>query len=239
MKIKCCVVDDEPLALNQMKRYVKQTDFLELVASFDNGIDAQNFLRDNQVDLLFLDIQMPQLTGLDLSRLVSPESKIIFTTAFEKYAVQGYKVNALDYLLKPIPYSEFLEASQKALAYFNPKTNSHFKIDLGQEYIFVKSDYKQVKILISEILYIEGLKDYVKIWLTDQPKPILSIMSLKKLEESLSEDFMRVHRSFIVSLDKIMAVERGQIIIGNDVRITVAEQYKKKFSDFLSRNSFN
>lgn len=239
MKIKCCVVDDEPLALNQMKRYVAQTDFLELVASFDNGVDAQNFLRDNPVDLLFLDIQMPQFTGLDLSRLVDPESKIVFTTAFEKYALQGYKVNALDYLLKPIPYSEFLAASQKALDWFSAKNSTQIRVNNTQEYIFVKSEYKQVKIHFSEILYIEGLKDYVKIWLVDKPKPVLSIMSLKKLEESLSDDFMRVHRSFIISLGKIMAVERGQILMGNDVRITVAEQYKKKFSDFLSRNSFN
>lgn len=239
MKIKCCVVDDEPLALSQMKRYVAQTDFLELVASFDNGIDAQNFLRDNSVDLIFLDIQMPQFTGLDLSKLIDPDCKIIFTTAFEKYALQGYKVNALDYLLKPIQYSEFLEASQKALAWFNSKSTSAIKLESGLDFIFVKSEYKQVKILFSEILYIEGLKDYVKIWLMNHPKPVLSIMSLKKLEESLPEDFMRVHRSFIVCLGKITAVERGQILMENDVRITVAEQYKKKFSDFLSRNSFN
>ncbi|MBI3134424.1 MAG: response regulator transcription factor [Bacteroidetes bacterium] len=239
MKIKCCVVDDEPLALSQMKRYVAQTDFLELAASFDNGIDAQNFLRENAVDLLFLDIQMPQFSGLDLSKLVDTECKIIFTTAFEKYALQGYKVNALDYLLKPISYSEFLEASQKALAWFSSKNNASFKVDSGQDYIFVKSEYKQVKILFNEILYIEGLKDYVKIWLADQPKPVLSIMSLKKLEDLLPSDFMRVHRSYIVSLDKITAIERGQILVGDNVRITVAEQYKKKFSEFLSRNSYN
>jgi len=235
MKINCCIVDDEPLALGLLERYVDKTEFLELKGKCNSAFEAIKILNNNKIDVLFLDIQMPDINGLEFSKVIDPKIKIVFTTAFDQYAIDGYKVNALDYLLKPISYDEFeasaLKCQDSILSSTSVEQNT-------QQFIFVKSEYKQVKIELSNILYIEGLKDYVKIWLKDQTKPILTIMSLKLLEQSLSTNFMRIHRSFIVALDKVTSFEKGQVLIGDSVRITVAEQYKKKFNIFLSDNSF-
>jgi two-component system response regulator LytT len=190
--------------------------------------------------LIFVDIQMPELTGLEFSRTLNKDTKLIFTTAFSEYALESYKVNALDYLLKPFNYEEFLKAANKAKEWFDLVKSE--KIILQTEasnFMFVKSEYKQIKINLNDVLYFEGLKDYVKIWLKDATKPILTIMTLKSLEEKLPpKKFMRIHRSFIISLDKIDIVERGQVLFPNDTRITIAEQYKTKFNDFISGNSF-
>lgn len=235
MKINCCIVDDEPLALDLLERYVEKTDFLELKGKCSSAVDAIKILNRNKIDVLFLDIQMPDINGLEFSKVIDPKIKVVFTTAFDQYAIEGYKVNALDYLLKPISYDEFHTSALKCqgtiMSTITVEENT-------QQFIFVKSEYKQVKIEFSNILYIEGLKDYVKIWLKSETKPILTIMSLKLLEQSLSSNFMRIHRSFIVALDKVTSFEKGQVLIGDSVRITVAEQYKKKFNDFLSDNSF-
>jgi DNA-binding LytR/AlgR family response regulator len=236
MKINCCIVDDEPLALDLIERYVERTDFLELKGKCSSAVEAIKILNKNKIDVLFLDIQMPDINGLEFSKVIDPKIKIIFTTAFDQYAIDGYKVNALDYLLKPISYDEFHTSALKCQNIIM-SANSSIE-ENAQQFIFVKSEYKQVKIELNNILYIEGLKDYVKIWLTDQAKPILTIMSLKLLEQSLSAKFMRIHRSFIVALDKVSSFEKGQILIGDAFRITVAEQYKKKFNSFLSDNSF-
>lgn len=235
MKINCCIVDDEPLALGLLERYVDKTEFLELKGKCNSAFEAIKILNNNKIDVLFLDIQMPDINGLEFSKVIDPKIKIVFTTAFDQYAIDGYKVNALDYLLKPISYDEFeasaLKCQDSILSSTSVEQNT-------QQFIFVKSEYKQVKIELSNILYIEGLKDYVKIWLKGQTKPTLTIMSLKLLEQSLSTNFMRIHRSFIVALDKVTSFEKGQVLIGDSVRITVAEQYKKKFNIFLSDNSF-
>ena len=235
MKINCCIVDDEPLALDLLERYVEKTDFLELKGKCSSAVEAIKILNKNKIDLIFLDIQMPDINGLELSKIIDSKIKVIFTTAFDKYAIDGYKVNALDYLLKPISYDEFLESAQKGQVSLSDQSVTE---NSKQEFIFVKSEYRQVKIELNTILYIEGLKDYVKIWVKDQPKPILTIMSLKLLEQSLSSKFMRIHRSYIIALDKILSFEKGQVLIGNEGRITVAEQYKKKFNNFLTDNSF-
>lgn len=235
MKINCCIVDDEPLALGLLERYVDKTEFLELKGKCNSAFEAIKILNNNKIDVLFLDIQMPDINGLEFAKVIDPKIKIVFTTAFDQYAIDGYKVNALDYLLKPISYDEFeasaLKCQDSILSSTSVEQNT-------QQFIFVKSEYKQVKIELSNILYIEGLKDYVKIWLKGQTKPILTIMSLKLLEQSLSTNFMRIHRSFIVALDKVTSFEKGQVLIGDSVRVTVAEQYKKKFNIFLSDNSF-
>lgn len=235
-KISCVVVDDEPIALELLKRYVERTPFLFLEAAFGNGIDVLSYMEEHQPDLIFLDIQMPDLNGLQLSKNLPKDTKIIFTTAYDQYALDGYKVSALDYLLKPIGYGEFLSAAHKAKEWFNyrEQANSNSEaVRIAENYIFVKSEYKTLKINLRDILYMEGLKDYVKIYVEQQQKPILTLLSLKKLEAALpSLLFMRVHRSFIVSLSKIEAVERNQILI-NEMRITVAEQYKEKFKAFI------
>lgn len=238
-KLTCLIADDEPMALNLMESYVLKTPFLELKYRCSSAIEAMGKLEeDKEIDLFFLDIQMPDLTGLEFSKLLPPRSKVIFTTAFEQYAVDGYKVNALDYLLKPFDYSEFLNAATKARNYFESLQPAHEKTEKKQEFFFVKSEYRQIKINFSEILFIEGLKDYVKIFMKDQPKPVLTLMSLKKLEEELPSDhFMRVHRSYIVALDKIEAIERNHIVI-SDQQIAIAPNYKDSLMEYIRRKSF-
>lgn len=240
MKLSCIVVDDEPMALQLVENYVLKTPFLELKGKFSNAIDVLQFFHSTEetIDLIFLDIQMPELTGLDLSKKIPPTTKIIFTTAFDKYALEGYKVNAVGYLLKPFSYVEFLEAAEKVQKLSQSSVNFG-AVETSQQpnYMFVKSDYKQLKINFDDIIYIEGLKDYVKIHLTTQSTPILTLLSLKKLTEQLPSDrFMRVHRSFIVALDKVKEVERHQIVFGKQ-RITIAEQHRESFDDFLKQNS--
>ena len=240
-KITCLIADDEPMALSLIESYVLKTPFLELKAKCNSAIKAMEFLEtDSDIDLFFLDIQMPDLTGLEFSRLLPAKSKVIFTTAFDQYAIEGYKVNALDYLLKPFDYNEFLNAAQKARNHF--ETNSTQNAENQQnnknsDFIFVKSEYRQIKINFSEILYIEGLKDYVKIYTSSHPRPILTLMSLKKLEEELpSEQFMRVHRSYIISLEKIEAIERNHVVIKEGF-ITIAPNYKDILMEYIKGKS--
>ena len=240
VQISCIVVDDEPMALQLIEGYVLKTPFLDLKKKCDSAIDALTFIENNPIDLIFLDIQMPDLTGIGLSKLIPKSTRVIFTTAFSEYALEGYKVDALDYLLKPFDYAEFLTAANKAREWFtlvNGKTQE--TILKEKEFLFVKSDYKQLKINLNDVLYFEGLKDYIKIWLKGQPRPILTLMSLKSLQEVLpTNKFMRIHRSFIVALEAVDVIERSQIIIG-DQRITVSENYKPEFLDYISKNSLD
>lgn len=234
MIISCITLDDEPLALRQISEYVTKTPFLELKASCISAFKALEFLEKEQVDLIFADIQMPDLNGLDFSKSLDNNIKVIFTTAYKDYALEGYKVNALDYLLKPFGYDDFLVAAQKAKTFFEMKEKASTSVEQKDNFLFVKSEYKIIKINLSDIRYIEGLKDYVKIY-TQESKPILSLLTMKSLEERLPEGFMRVHRSFIVNLNNITTIERGNIIFG-DLRISVSEQYKEKFNEFVKRN---
>jgi DNA-binding LytR/AlgR family response regulator len=238
LKISCVIVDDEPMALNLVESYVQKTPFLVLKKKCSSAIEAMEFIKTNSVDLLFLDIQMPDLTGIEFSKMLPKETRVIFTTAFDQYALEGFKVEALDYLLKPFDYAEFLAASNKAYTWFElTKGKKQPMVSDEKEFLFVKSEYKQLRIKLADVLYFEGLKDYIKIWLKNDPKPILTLMSLKSLEEELPEtQFMRVHRSFIVSLKNVEVIERSQIII-NKQRITVSEQYKPKFLEFINNNS--
>ncbi|MDX1941466.1 MAG: LytTR family DNA-binding domain-containing protein [Saprospiraceae bacterium] len=237
-KIKCLIIDDEPLALDVVENYIGRTPFLELVARCSSAFEAMEQLGKQQVDLLFLDIQMPDLTGVAFSRTLKNGPKIIFTTAFEEYALEGFKVDALDYLLKPFNYEEFLKAANKAKEWFQ-MVEAQKESGKNDSHLFVKSEYKLIKINLAEVLYFEGLKDYVKIHLSGQSKPIMSLMSLKALEEKLPNDkFMRVHRSYIVNLEKIESVERSRIVIG-DFATVVAEQYREKFQEYLSTKYLN
>lgn len=233
MKLNCAIVDDEPLALGLLESYVDKTPFLELTGKYSSAVQAMKELPGKHVDLLFLDIQMPELNGLEFSRMVDSSTRIVFTTAFGQYAIDGYKVNALDYLLKPISYVDFLQAANKALQWFELLQQPKEEI----QSIFVKSDYKLVQIELNKILYIEGLKDYIKIYEEDSPKPILSLMSMKAMEDLLpSSRFMRVHRSYIVQKDKIRIIDRGRIVFGKNY-IPVSDSYKQSFQDFLDRRS--
>lgn len=234
MTIKCILIDDEPLALDLLESYVKKTAFLELVAKCNSAIQAMEVLENEDVDLIFSDIQMPELSGMEFSKIIfDKKAKIIFTTAFEEYALEGYKVNAIDYLMKPISYPEFLSAANRAKQQI---LNQHKPAEPAdyQDYIFVKSDYRLIKIDLKDLIYIEGLKDYVKYYTINSEKPILSLKSMKSLEQELSgKSFMRVHRSFIVNLKKVTVVERNQIVFGTK-RIPVSEKHKGKFQQFLA-----
>lgn len=236
MKLRCAIIDDEPLAVELMESYVRRTPFLQLGGSFGSGITAFEALRSEPVDLLFCDIQMPELNGVELTRMLPSETRVIFTTAFSRYAVEGFRVNAVDYLLKPISYADFLAAAQKALEWFELKRHAGAPAD-DLRSIFVKTEYRLRQIELERILYIEGLKDYVKIHVEDEPHPVLSLMSLKSLEEQLPADrFIRVHRSYIVQPAKIRTIERNSIVFGRE-RIPISENYRQAFFDFLSDRS--
>lgn len=234
--ITCIVIDDEPLAVDLIVGYVQKTPFLELAGKFYSPVEAMQFVNENGVDLIFVDIQMPGLTGIEFSQLVQGKSKVILTTAYSQYALDGYKVDALDYLVKPFNYQEFLRAANKAHTWFTmAQADKTRTAEVADDAIFVKSDYKLVKILFNDILYVEGLKDYLKIHLVNQPKPVLTLMTMKAIEERLpSSQFMRVHRSFIVNLGKITTIEHYRIIFGSTY-IPVAESYKEKFRQFVNK----
>lgn len=232
--MKCIVVDDEPLALDLLESYVRKTPFLELAGKYSSAVQAMKELANQQVDLIFLDIQMPELNGLEFSRMLPPETCIIFTTAFDQYAINGYKVNAIDYLLKPISYPDFLQAANKAL---HQHELMHRTPQDEIDSIFVKSEYKLVQIELRKILYVEGLKDYIKIYEEDNPKPVLSLMSMKAMEYLLPpSQFMRVHRSYIVRKDKIRVIDRGRIVFGKTY-IPISDSYKQAFQEYLEKRS--
>ena len=238
MQLNCLIVDDEPLALDLLEAYVKRTPFLTLVGRCTNALEVLQLTKEKTVDLIFLDIQMPELSGLELSRILGNEVKVIFTTAFEQYALEGFRVDALDYLLKPVSYPEFLKAAHKALQWFDRSAGlPSVPEKRSEDSIFVKCDYKLQKIELCRIRYIEGLKDYVKIYLEEQTQPVVSLISMKSLEEMLPEtSFIRVHRSYIVNLDKITVVERNRIVFGKTY-IPVSDSYKEKFLDFINRKT--
>ena len=241
--IRCAIVDDEPLAVELLASYVNKIPFMELTGKYSNATDALKGIADAPVDLLFLDIQMPELNGLELSRMLPETTRVVFTTAFEQYALDGYRINALDYLLKPITYPTFLEACNKALKWFSltrqPEPAAAAPAPQPEEpnSIFVKSEYKLLQIKLDDIRYIEGLKDYVKIYTEQSQHPILSLMNMKAMEQMLPPSrFMRVHRSFIVSKEKIREIDRGRIVF-DDVYIPVGDSYKATFQAFIASRS--
>lgn len=232
--MRCAIIDDEPLALELLESYINKTPFLTLVGKYSSAIQALESIKENPIDLAFVDIQMPILNGLEFSRLINSETRIIFTTAFDQYAIDSYKVNALDYLLKPITYANFLQAANKALNWY---TIAKQYSQPERESIIVKSDYKHIQIELNKILYVEGLKDYIKIYIHEQAKPTLTLMSMKSMEELLpSTKFMRVHRSFIVNKNRINVIDKCRIIIEKNI-IPVSESYKSTFLQFLNERS--
>lgn len=238
--LDCIAVDDEPLALGLVSNFIEKTPFLHLSGNYFSAVEALQALETHKIDLIFLDIQMPDLTGIELARVLDKSTnspRIIFTTAYNHFALEGYKVDALDYLLKPFNYEEFLRAANKAKAYFEMKNQASLPGTAQQpeEYIFLKVEYQMVKVPLKSILFIEGLKDYVKVHIENKQRQILTLTSLKSLEDRLpSGRFMRVHRSYIINLDQINAVTRNSIVIGNST-IPVSDQYKDEFNLYLSK----
>ena len=234
MTINCAIIDDEPLAAELLKSYAKKTPFLNLTGTYSSALEAMKELRDQPAQLLFLDIQMPELSGIEFAKILPPETKIIFTTAFQQYAIEGYKVNALDYLMKPIAYEDFLKAANKALEWFSVTQKQQTYAD--DRFMYVKSDYKLVRVALDDILYIEGLKDYVRIYLEDGQR-IMSLMNMKKLEDYLPHpEFLRTHRSFIVHMTKAQSVERFRIVFDNQF-IPISDSYKEEVLEYFEQHT--
>lgn len=235
MKLDCAIIDDEPLAAELLASYARRIPELNLVGVYESAVTAMGELRIKPVDVLFLDIQMPELNGLELARLLPSKTKVIFTTAFDRYAVDGYKVKAAGYLLKPISYDDFVMAVNNVAD--SLRTITRQESMMKNRFVYVKSEYKLVRVDFDDILYVEGVKDYVKFYFSGNRKPMMTLMNMKTVEDSLPHyQFMRVHRSFIVNMDKINMIDRGRIVIG-DVFIPVSESYKDLVQKYVDRYS--
>ena len=235
--ITCIAIDDEPLALKQLKGYIEKTPFLSLENSFTNAIKALEYLQENEVDLMFVDINMPDLSGIDFVKSLSKPSKVIFTTAYREYAFEGFQLDAADYIVKPIGYADFLKAVNKVKErYFTTKEKEETAtIQNNEQFLFIKSEYKIIRIDFDNIQYLEGMRDYVRIHLDGQ-SPIMTLTGMKNLLEHLpKEKFMQVHRSFIVNLSKITTIERNRLLF-DKVYIPISEHYKEQFHVYLDNN---
>ncbi len=234
--IRCIVIDDEPLALRQMESYIQKIPFLENVSLLESALFATDVLKNEPIDLMFVDINMPDLNGMDFVKTLVNPPKVIFTTAYADYALEGFKVDALDYLLKPICFTDFLKSANKARAWFETQQTGTVQVKNDEEFLFLHSDYRIVRINLKEINYIEAMNEYVKIYLSGN-KPIMSLISMKQLEQNLnSQHFMRVHRSYIVNLSKITVIERNRIVFDGKVYIPISDQYKETFQEYLNKN---
>lgn len=235
-KIRCIVVDDEPLAVEMLAAFIRKTPSLELTATFTDPVLALSAIGEEKPDLVFLDIQMPDLNGLELSRLLPQDTRVIFTTAFRQYAFESYEVEALDYLLKPIRYQKFIESVSKAERWMEIRQAS-FRPERNRRFAFIKTDGEYRNIDFDQILYVEGMKDYVLIHLESETEPIVTHMTMKAIEEKLPSDmFMRVHRSYTVALDKITAIDSCGDILIDRISVPVSDSYRKDIERYVKEN---
>jgi two-component system LytT family response regulator len=237
MRIPCIAIDDEPLAVKKIAGYIQKIPFLELVAECRNAFEAMEILNTNNIELLFIDINMPDLNGMEFVKSLAKKPYVVFTTAYSEYAVEGFQVEAVDYLLKPISFANLLKAANKVKTLIDMKASGQKEIHKTlPNHLFVKSEYKLIRIELDDIKYIESQHEYIKFHLTGG-KSVLTQMSMKAVEELIPSDrFMRVHRSFIVQLDKITVVEGKRIVFDQKVYIPVSDQYKEKFQEFMDGN---
>lgn len=235
-KIRCIVIDDEPLAVEMIAAFIRKTPSLELTATFTDPVMALSAICEMKPDLVFMDIQMPDLNGLELSRIVTHDTRIIFTTAFKQYAFESYEVEALDYLLKPIRYNKFLESVAKAERWMEARQSAE-RPEKNHRSAFIKTDGEYRNIDFDQILYVTGMKDYVLIYLASEPEPIVTHITMKAIEEKLpSEMFMRVHRSYIVALDKITAIDSYGDILIDKISVPVSDSYRKEIEKHVKEN---
>ena len=230
-------IDDEPLALQQIAAYIQKVPFLELAAQCQSALEARSFLERDTVDAIFCDINMPDLNGMDFVKSLANPVLVVFTTAYSEYAVEGFRVNAVDYLLKPFGLQDFQRAANRIKERLQAedgrlKENSP-KTDIPDNSFFLKTDYRIVKVAVSDIRYIEGMSEYLKVWLEGQPKPIVTLLSMKKMEERLPDNFMRIHRSYIINLDKIQEVNKNRVIMDADTYLPIGDLYKEAFQAYL------
>ncbi len=237
MKISCIAIDDEPLAVKKISAYIQKTPFLELVAECRSAFEAMEIINNRTIQLIFIDINMPDLSGLEFVKSLADKPYIVFTTAYSEYAVEGFQVDAADYLLKPVTYSSFLKAANKVKNLIELNANRQKEsIRATTNHLFVKSDYKLIRIELDDIKYIESQHEYIKIHLINSA-PVMTQLSMKAIEEQLPSDrFMRVHRSYIVNLKKISVVERNRIVFDGKVYLPVSDQYKEIFQEYIDGN---
>jgi two-component system LytT family response regulator len=233
MMIKCLAIDDEPLALQQLVSYIKKVPFLELVGECQSALEASKAIQNDIVDAIFIDINMPDLNGLDFVRTLAAPPIVVFTTAYSQYAVDGYKVNAIDYLLKPFGMDDFLRAANKVKKQFDLENTASISKADEDDAMFLKTEHKVVRINISDIRYIEGMSEYLKIHLDSQSKPIIVLLSMKKLEDHLPDYFKRIHRSFIINLKKIREVNKSRVILDEDTYLPIGDLYRDDFNRYL------
>ena len=234
--IRCIAIDDEPLALNQIAGYIKKTHFLELTGLCESAAQAIKLLETTLVDLMFVDINMPDLSGIEFVKILDNPPKIVFVTAYSEYALEGFRADAIDYLLKPIGYSDFLKSATKVKTWFDSQYRKPAEVKSNKDFLFIKSEYKILRINFDDIKYIEAMSEYIRIHLISS-KPVMTQLSMKSIEEQLPDDrFMRIHRSFIINLSKISVIERNRIVFDGSTYIPVSEQYKSRFQNYIDKN---
>lgn len=232
--IRTIAIDDEPLALQQLATYIKKTSYLELVSTCQSAIEAQKILQSESIDALFVDINMPDLNGLDFVQSLTEPPLIVFTTAYSEYAIDSYKVNAVDYLLKPFSMDDFKKAAEKVERQYDLINTAAVSMVDQDDALFFKTEHRVVRVELSKIRYIEGMSEYIKIHLEGQ-KPLTVLLAMKKLEERLpSKDFMRIHRSYIINLRKIQEVNKNRVILDADTYLPIGDLYRDTFMQYLS-----
>jgi two-component system, LytTR family, response regulator len=238
--INCIAIDDEPLALELLEDNIKQVPYLNLVGKCSNAIDALQLLKEVSADLVFLDIQMPGLTGLQFIQSLTIKPMFILVTAYEKFALEGFNLNVVDYLVKPVSLDRFIKACNKAQELYELKKGNTSGGDKEDDYFFINVDYSLVKVMYNNIMWIEGLKDYIKIYLKDGSKPIVARLSLKSLEDELPPaTFLRIHKSYIISKNFISSVKKSSVLLDNKTELPVGENYKDRIQDLVSRKKFD
>ena len=231
--IRCLAIDDEPLALQQIAAYINKVPFLELAAQCQSALEARQFLSDDRVDAIFCDINMPDLNGMDFVKSLTAPPLVVFTTAYSEYAIEGFKVNAVDYLLKPFGMQEFMRAANRLQERLSvPAAAPAAETD---DTLFLKTDYRIVKVNIPDIRYVEAMSEYLKVWIEGEAKPIITLLSMKKMEERLPDNFMRIHRSYIINLDKIQEVNKNRVIMDADTYLPIGDLYKEAFQAYLDK----
>ena len=231
--IRCMAIDDEPLALQQIVTYIKKVPFLELAAQCQSALEARQFLEQDTVDAIFCDINMPDLNGMDFIKSLVTPPMVVFTTAYAEYAVEGFKVNAVDYLLKPFGLQDFQRAANRLKDRSLPPTPPQKEESTSDDSIFLKTEYRIVKVSISNIRYVEAMSEYLKVHVEDESRPIITLLSMKKMEERLPDYFMRIHRSYIVNLKMIQEVNKNRIIMDKDTFLPIGDMYKDTFQQYL------
>ena len=231
--IRCMAIDDEPLALQQIVAYIGKVPFLELAAQCQSALEAHQYLSNDTVDVIFCDINMPDLNGMDFIKTLVAPPLVVFTTAYAEYAIEGFKVNAVDYLLKPFGLQDFMRAANRVRERLEPAANTEPAPKASDDVIFLKTDYRIVKVSISDIRYVEAMSEYLKVWIENDPKPIITLLSMKKIEEHLPDYFMRIHRSYIINLNKIQEVNKSRVIMDSDTNLPIGDLYKDAFQHYL------